>query len=827
MDIMSVLDGAPPRKQKPTTGLMPELAEPSPVILPPAPVKQAADEPMPGLRVTAPIRPMAHRFTAVTVGLPGSAPRAPKRSAEGTKTAAAAEGSCTDSRPVVGGHPPPVRPPAMASATRTAISASPRVQEYEPRPTPDPRTTSEGAMVGLLLDFWSGPGTRDSARPATPPLEEFSPKMEPSEMDPAETIHPEFGDPSFIDRDTPRRGPKSMAKLKNSRCTVRPERQRIGRPITDEDSDTGADKRARTDKLALGAIYAHLYERVPFTNASEQNLARIFSDKELRVLMGMNKMTINNYNSGTKKYTEKTKQDKVREIIPVIKKGGLVVPREHAQFPAARLRHTDNPAAIARRKATEAGKHGKKRRMSSAELDRSSGAESAALLRSKATHFSHSRKRPRIAITGKTTALILGKRPTVTDELSKFRDVSLDTLKEQQLVEVRSANGRSWIKAQITGIEESPLDADSNPIIPPVISVRCTVPRKRREDGKPHVVQWRGCSQDQAGSLVFKQAAPTGQSGQKSSGNSGARGVVVALPANISRSSSGSSGGSSSGGSSSASSKNNDRGRRERKIPMRYRGVEWTDMANILMEGENSDSDDQVTSSASDDDDVQTSNGASASARNAQHYVEEEEEESEESWLLRQQHYNITLTREQHRQGQIRQRNQERENRERQRRKQAEHQQLLLQQRRQRQRERLRQRQPQPQPAQSQPQPRQPSLQLQLAQQQQAHTGLRGAFIQSQLAGPMMAASNGLTSGPIRPSPMPLHPDVAPSEMQMRPEVARVRGSSNATTGTVQDSPTGHRRQWQALPKTIVTTMPGAGGASRVEVQFSPQAMAF
>ena len=371
MDIMSVLDGAPPRKQKPTTGLMPELAEPSPVILPPAPVKQAA-EPMPGLRVTAPIRPMAHRFTAVTVGLPGSAPRAPKRSAEGTKTAAAAEGSCTDSRPVVGGHAPPVRPPAMASATRTAISASTRVQEYEPRPTPDPRTTSEGAMVGLLLDFWSGPGTRDSARPATPPLEEFSPKMEPSEMDPAETIHPEFGDPSFIDRDTPRRGPKSMAKLKNSRCTVRPERQRIGRPITDEDSDTGADKRARTDKLALGAIYAHLYERVPFTNASEQNLARIFSDKELRVLMGMNKMTINNYNSGTKKYTEKTKQDKVREIIPVIKKGGLVVPREHAQFPAARLRHTDNPAAIARRKATEAGKHGKKRRMSSAELDRSS-----------------------------------------------------------------------------------------------------------------------------------------------------------------------------------------------------------------------------------------------------------------------------------------------------------------------------------------------------------------------------------------------------------------------------------------------------------------------
>ena len=50
------------------------------------------------------------------------------------------------------------------------------------------------------------------------------------------------------------------------------------------------------DKRALGAVYAHLYERIPFTNATEQNLAQIFSDRELRVLMVMNKMTTDPWN---------------------------------------------------------------------------------------------------------------------------------------------------------------------------------------------------------------------------------------------------------------------------------------------------------------------------------------------------------------------------------------------------------------------------------------------------------------------------------------------------------------------------------------------------
>eukprot|EP01046_Picozoa_sp_COSAG06_P094862 COSAG06_NODE_41002_length_396_cov_0.774411_1_plen_117_part_01 len=75
----------------------------------------------------------------------------------------------------------------------------------------------------------------------------------------------------------------------------------------------------------------------------------------------MNKMTINNFNPDTKKYTEKTKQDKIRELIPMIKDAALVLPEEQPRFPAARLRRTDNPAA--RRSATEGGfKNGKRRR---------------------------------------------------------------------------------------------------------------------------------------------------------------------------------------------------------------------------------------------------------------------------------------------------------------------------------------------------------------------------------------------------------------------------------------------------------------------------------
>jgi hypothetical protein len=106
---------------------------------------------------------------------------------------------------------------------------------------------------------------------------------------------------------------KSMAKQKDAtgRCTVRPQRAKDGtvdRPKVGR-GGKGGD---------LADIYGLLYARVPFNTPTDVALAREFSDKELRVLMGMNKMLINDYDPKTGKYTEKTKQNKIRVLLPNI-----------------------------------------------------------------------------------------------------------------------------------------------------------------------------------------------------------------------------------------------------------------------------------------------------------------------------------------------------------------------------------------------------------------------------------------------------------------------------------------------------------------------------
>ena len=558
-----MLAAAPPRAHAQTTSvsLGPEMAEPPRAN----PTKPAAG-PSSGFHIHVPIRPMARRFTGGDGGLaPTTAPLAPTRrivTESGAAHAATVGGPSPPASsaaglappPAVVNHAPPVRPPTMAGLR----APDPGSQGFGPPPNPTSNTAqvTEGAMVGLLLDFWSGPGMRDPARPVTPPLDAPNapplalggpssvrvrqpqaviPKLNVSTA--SRSVKPEF-------KETLRRGPKSMAKLKHSRCTVRPERQKMGRgeggkgeevpaaaaAAVEEEAPQGPVQRARTDKLALGAIYAQLYERVPFTNACEETLARIFSDKELRVLMGMNKMTINNFNPTTKKYTEKTKQDKIRELIPMMQGRLLVLPEEQARFPAARLRRTGNPASMggtkarrSRPKDSRSKSSGKRRRTSSdtsvasrtvpggaAASSVPQGLPQTAVPVKKRSHHakSESSHRRKHRATGKTTALILGKRPTVSEELSEYADVSLDKLDERLLVEVRSANGRSWIKAQVTGIERPPTDpGEAEPKLPPVVSVRCTVPRKRRDDGRPHVVQWRGCAQDEADTVVFKEVS--------------------------------------------------------------------------------------------------------------------------------------------------------------------------------------------------------------------------------------------------------------------------------------------------------------------------------
>ncbi len=114
------------------------------------------------------------------------------------------------------------------------------------------------------------------------------------------------------DKKTPQK--KSMAKQKDSmgRCTVRPQRAK------DASVNDVNNPRGRNNKENLVDLYALLYVRVPFDNPTEEALARVFSDKELRVLMGMNKMLINDFDPKTGKYTEKTKQNKIKVLLPSI-----------------------------------------------------------------------------------------------------------------------------------------------------------------------------------------------------------------------------------------------------------------------------------------------------------------------------------------------------------------------------------------------------------------------------------------------------------------------------------------------------------------------------
>ena len=58
---------------------------------------------------------------------------------------------------------------------------------------------------------------------------------------------------------------------------MRPERQALRK-----DGQT----RGRTDKARLGEVYAQIYDRLASTDPTEDSLSHLFSDKELRIVMG-------------------------------------------------------------------------------------------------------------------------------------------------------------------------------------------------------------------------------------------------------------------------------------------------------------------------------------------------------------------------------------------------------------------------------------------------------------------------------------------------------------------------------------------------------------
>ncbi len=126
---------------------------------------------------------------------------------------------------------------------------------------------------------------------------------------------------------------KSRAMSDGSVCSVRMSRKRTGHILcswndAEERTPGEPQKRPRTNKSALDSMYARLYTRMTMTQVSEQNFATTFSDKELRVLMKSNNMMINHHNpnSDSKVYSEKTKEQKIRELIALIDRGAIVVP---------------------------------------------------------------------------------------------------------------------------------------------------------------------------------------------------------------------------------------------------------------------------------------------------------------------------------------------------------------------------------------------------------------------------------------------------------------------------------------------------------------------
>ena len=76
-------------------------------------------------------------------------------------------------------------------------------------------------------------------------------------------------------------------------------------------------RRSRTDCTDIVGTYEALYNRV-VSHTRAETINASFSDKELRIIMGQNKLLINNFDPATGKYTEKTKLQKAETLMTII-----------------------------------------------------------------------------------------------------------------------------------------------------------------------------------------------------------------------------------------------------------------------------------------------------------------------------------------------------------------------------------------------------------------------------------------------------------------------------------------------------------------------------
>ena len=71
-------------------------------------------------------------------------------------------------------------------------------------------------------------------------------------------------------------------------------------------------------------------------------MANEFADKELRVIVSQNGVLINNYNEETRKYTEKTKVQKIESVLAMIASGTLINPNTLQQDVTRQLSRMDS-----------------------------------------------------------------------------------------------------------------------------------------------------------------------------------------------------------------------------------------------------------------------------------------------------------------------------------------------------------------------------------------------------------------------------------------------------------------------------------------------------
>ena len=155
-----------------------------------------------------------------------------------------------------------------------------------------------------------------------------------------------------------RPGPKQEALQQGSRS------KDAGSPkgaIEKQRSDTKPatrKRRKRETKEELAALYAQFYRRIP-KDATAQQMAQEFADKELRVILSQNGVLINDYDSsgGRGKYTEKTKVQKIEAILSMVKKGSLVPPTKLSEVqPRQKLSRVREPTTAGSRSHVPAGR---------------------------------------------------------------------------------------------------------------------------------------------------------------------------------------------------------------------------------------------------------------------------------------------------------------------------------------------------------------------------------------------------------------------------------------------------------------------------------------